>query len=116
MPVLGPFEAWVETSPCNTRFQEHQVISTETKKAECFIESKTGLRFKIMVKRDNKVPFDGHNAWRVAFYVDGQEIMKKVMAQSTQPVVELEGAPHDMATIIPFQFGTTDFTGIIFSW
>jgi hypothetical protein len=114
MPVLGPFEAWIETSPCNTRFQEHQVVSTETKKAECFIESKSGLRFKIMVKRDHQAPFVGHDAWRVAYHVDGQEIMKKVMAQSTHPVVELEGVPQDMTTIIPFQFGATHFTGINF--
>jgi hypothetical protein len=111
MPRLGPVDVWVETADGNKHFEEHKVSIEGTKRAECFIESKTGEGFSIVVRLDSNMKYVGHDGWRIRFKVDGQQVASKVMGPAWGKSCVVAGVDSGPLTLKPFQFGATQFTG-----
>ena len=104
---------WIETAQDQTRFEEHKVSTEENRKAECFIESKTGTGFNVVVRLDPQMQYDGFNVWCISIDVDGQNISCKLMGPWWDSVLRVQGHRHTSTSVKPFQFGQTQFTGIV---
>jgi hypothetical protein len=114
-----PFRVTVLDVESKIPFKEHKhsgSADAEKPFVSCYIESKTGSRFKIAV---DLVTIPEHsvmytNSWTAKVTVDGQEIVQKLMGN-------ISGKMHDACTIdgldtapgkvAPFVFGATQFTG-----
>jgi hypothetical protein len=79
------------------------------KKAECFIESETGVCFQIAASVDPEHKWVDHNAWKALIDIDGQEMRKPLVYSTTR---RIEGCLLDLKHLVPFEFGNTQFTGI----
>jgi hypothetical protein len=112
MPRLGHVDVWIESADETTRYQEHQT-STKDKKTECFIESKTGDGFNIVVHLDKLMKYHGHDAWKVLIKVDGQLVDSQLMGPRWSNVRRTKGSRRGPTTTSPFQFGKTQFTGAL---
>jgi hypothetical protein len=115
MPRIDKIDVWIEATEDKTRYEEHKVSIEGNKKAECFIESKAGAGFTIVCEVDHDYKYHGkHDMWILCTIVDGRWVDGKCMRKD-QGVIRIRGAKPDATSLIPFEFGETQFTGDSFA-
>jgi len=109
MPRLGNVKAWIETVEDETPFEEHNTSTQEGKRAECFIESKTGAGFNVVVHLTPDYRFEGHNMLAIELHVDGQAVDNMLFGHPDM-TGRFRGGVISPTSLRPFQFGATVFT------
>src|ERR1700734_518765 len=110
MPEAGNFVVSIVHPDSNEKFEELKETRTD-KSTECYIESKSGEPFKIVI---NWVAAD-NNQYSGRVYVDGGFIIGKLLADidgSQRSKSSCEGVYFQNGKLAPFMFGETQFTGI----
>jgi hypothetical protein len=110
MPRLGYVEAWIETAEDETPFEEHNTSTHQGKRVDCFIESKTGAGFNVVVHLNPDYRFEGHDSLAIELYVDGQAVDNMLFGHP-DATGRFRGGVISPTTMRPFQFGATVFTG-----
>jgi len=115
MPEVGSFRVAVLDTRTGIPFSEYKLqVSEGDSKAECYIQSEPGSRFKLVFG------FKSHSeqvrkTFTARFCIDGNEIQHGELLGNVNDGFVFEGRKEGMlineSQILPFVFGNTLFTG-----
>jgi hypothetical protein len=111
MPKFGNFTVSIVNADSDEKFEEHKETTTENK-TECYIESISGEKFKIVL---GLLGADDYQ-YSAKISVDGQRIVGKLLGE-INGCLRMEnycgGVEVGENQIAPFLFGDTKFTGTL---
>jgi hypothetical protein len=109
MPKFGNFTVSIVNADSNEKFEEHKETTTDNK-TECYIESISGQKFKIML---GLLAADDYQ-YSAEIFVDGRRIVGKLLGE-INGCLRMEncctGVEVAEGQVAPFLFGDTKFTG-----
>lgn len=112
MPQLGLFSVSIANPISDLPFVEHQVKLEQTT-SECYIESKSGDKFKILMRLN--APSSFADTYSARIFVDGKYVSGKILGKLKpfQICTSAYCLGKDIAPQVcaPFMFGETRFSG-----
>jgi hypothetical protein len=98
-------EAWVEVSDNNgvtwSKLPEYKV-QVQPKSAECYVEAKTGQRFRLSVQQIRTAPI--RTDFVAQYFYDGNHAKSSVMRSTQNWPSTLQGIYDTGQTMLPFKF------------
>jgi hypothetical protein len=116
MPQAGFFEIGIQNAETEAVFEEYRV-TTAGNKTECYVESRSNVKFSIFVKLHvaQQPPELRNSTYRLTMCVDGMNAARPLMGQVETVGFHSQGifrGKYIDDHILPFVFGNTVFSGI----